>query len=154
MAKKTATKKSPEKKPAKKIAATKKRSSSSKSTKRNIKTKEEPKDFLVNAVIEGMKERKALNIKLLDLRDIQNRVSDFFVISEAESTTHVNSIADSVSETVKKLTGERPFHTEGWENSQWILLDYVNVVAHVFMRETREFYNIEGLWSDAKITDC
>ena len=154
MAKKTATKKSPEKKPAKKIAATKKRSSSSKSTKRNIKTKEEPKDFLVNAVIEGMKERKALNIKLLDLREIQNRVSDFFVISEAESTTHVNSIADSVSETVKKLTGERPFHTEGWENSQWILLDYVNVVAHVFMRETREFYNIEGLWSDAKITDC
>ena len=154
MAKKTATKKSPEKKPAKKIAPTKKRSSSSKSTKRNIKTKEESKDFLVNAVIEGMKERKALNIKLLDLRDIQNRVSDFFVISEAESTTHVNSIADSVSEIVKKLTGERPFHTEGWENSQWILLDYVNVVAHVFMRETREFYNIEGLWSDAKITDC
>ena len=108
---------------------------------------------LAQLVVEGMQEKKANNVKMLDLRGISNRVCDIFVICEAESTTHVNSIADSVSETVKKKTNEKPFHTEGWENSQWILIDYVNVVAHIFMRETREFYNIEGLWADAKISE-
>ena len=108
---------------------------------------------LAKLVVEGMQEKKANNVKILDLRGISNRVCDIFVVCDAESTTHVNSIADSVSETVKKKTNEKPFHTEGWENSQWILIDYVNVVAHVFMRETREFYNIEGLWADAQISE-
>jgi ribosome-associated protein len=115
-----------------------------------------PKDAgsaLAELVVRGMQERKAKNITVLDMRGIQNRVSDFFVVCDAESTTHVNSIADSVEDTVKKETGEKPFHTEGWENSQWILMDYVNVVAHVFQKETREFYNIEGMWADADVEE-
>ena len=107
---------------------------------------------LLKSVIEGMRERKAKNIAILDLKKIENRVCDAFVICDADSKTHVMSIAESVEEMVHKLTGETPYHSEGQENSEWILVDYVNVVAHVFLRETREHYNIEGLWGDAKFT--
>lgn len=108
---------------------------------------------LLEAVIEGMKERKAKNITVLDLKNIENRVSDYFVICDADSNTHVNSIADSIEETVEKLNGERAFHTEGHQNGEWILIDYINIVAHVFQREFREHYNLEGLWGDAEITN-
>jgi ribosome-associated protein len=107
---------------------------------------------LVDAVVEGMKERKAKHITVLNLAGIENRVTDYFVICDADSNTHVNSIADSVEETVEKLIGERAYHSEGQQNNEWILIDYINVVAHVFNRETREYYNIEGLWGDAEIT--
>jgi ribosome-associated protein len=107
---------------------------------------------LTKAVVEGMRERKAKNIAVLDLKNIENRVCDTFVICDADSKTHVMSIAESVEEMVYKLAGEKPYKSEGQENSEWILVDYVNVVAHVFLRETREHYNIEGLWGDAKFT--
>lgn len=107
---------------------------------------------LLEAVTEGMKERKAKNIMILDLRKIENRVTDFFVICDADSKTHVGSIAESVEEMVEKLAKEKAYHTEGNQNGEWILIDYINVVAHVFLRETREHYNIEGLWGDAEIT--
>lgn len=149
MTEKTKAKKTSKKAPTKKVAV-KKDSSKSKISKPKIE-KSLPK--LTKSVVEGMLEKKAKNIKILDLRQIPNRVSDFFVICDAESTTHVNAIAGSVSEMVKKLTNEKPFHSEGWENSQWILLDYVNVVAHIFMKETRDFYNIEELWADAIVSD-
>jgi len=108
---------------------------------------------LLDAIVEGMKERKAKNITVLDLKNIENRVSDYFVICDADSNTHVNSIADSVEETVEKLNGERAFHTEGQHNGEWILIDYINIVAHVFQREFRDHYNLEGLWGDAEITN-
>jgi ribosome-associated protein len=107
---------------------------------------------LTKAVVEGMRDRKAKNIAILDLKNIENRVCDTFVICDADSKTHVMSIAESVEEMVFKLAGEKPYKSEGQENSEWILVDYVNVVAHVFLRETREHYNIEGLWGDAKFT--
>ena len=107
---------------------------------------------LLDAIVEGMQERKGKNIAILDLREIENRVTDYFVICDADSNTHVNSIAESVEETVEKLTKERAFHTEGRQNGEWILIHYINIVAHVFLRETREHYNIEGLWGDAEIT--
>lgn len=107
---------------------------------------------LLDAIVEGMKERKAKNITILDLQGIENRVADYFVISDADSNTHVNSIADSVEDTVEKMTKEKPFHSEGKQNGEWILIDYINIVAHVFLRETRDYYNIEGLWGDAEIT--
>jgi len=106
----------------------------------------------VNTIVNGMQEKKAKHITILDLRKLQNRVSDFFVICDADSNTHVDSIAGSIDEEVRKKLNERPFHSEGWENGQWILMDYVNVVAHVFLGETREFYNMEGLWADGEIT--
>ena len=107
---------------------------------------------LLDAIVEGMKEKKAKNIMVLDLNKIENRVTDYFVICDADSNTHVNSIADSVEELVEKLAGERAYHTEGHQNGEWILLDYINVVAHIFLRDAREHYNIEALWGDAEIT--
>lgn len=107
---------------------------------------------LLDAIVEGMQERKAKNITILDISKLENRVTDYFVICDADSKTHVKSIADSVEEMVLKLTHEKAYHTEGHQNSEWILIDYINIVAHVFLRETREFYNIEGLWGDAEIT--
>lgn len=108
---------------------------------------------LLDAIIEGMRERKAKNIMVLNLKGIENRVTDYFVICDADSKTHVNSIGESVTETVEKLAKERAFHTEGTQNGEWILVDYINIVAHIFLREMREHYNIEGLWGDAEITE-
>ncbi|MBL7933637.1 MAG: ribosome silencing factor [Bacteroidia bacterium] len=107
---------------------------------------------LLDAIVDGMQEKKAKNIMILDLTEIENRVTDYFVISDADSNVHVNSIADSVEEVVEKTTKERAYHTEGRQNGEWILIDYINVVAHVFLLEMREHYNVEGLWGDAKIT--
>ncbi len=107
---------------------------------------------LLDSIVEGMKERKGKNIMVMDLQGIESRVTDYFVICDADSNTHVNSIADSVEETVEKMTREKPYHTEGSQNGEWVLIDYINIVAHVFLRETREHYNIEGLWGDAEIT--
>ncbi len=106
---------------------------------------------LLNSVIEGMKNKKAKNITLLNLSKLENRIADFFVICDADSTTHVDAIANSVEETVIKQCAEKPYHSEGYQNSQWILIDYINVVAHVFLKEIREYYNIEGLWGDAEV---
>lgn len=107
---------------------------------------------LVDAVIDGMQEKKAKNITIVNLSEIENTVADFFVICDADSKTHVEAIADSVDEVVEKTTGERPFHAEGYENAEWILIDYINVVVHVFQKETRDYYNLEALWADAEIT--
>lgn len=110
-----------------------------------------PHSPLLSAIIEGLEERKAHNITVLDLNLIGSRSFDYFVIADADSKTHVESIAGSVEEEVKKKLSERPYHTEGWQNGEWILLDYVNIVVHVFQRPIREFYNLEGLWADAEV---
>ena len=99
-----------------------------------------------------MQEKKAKNITIINLSELEHRVADYFVICDADSTTHVNAVADTLEEFVMKKTGEKPYRSEGRQNSEWILIDYVNIVAHVFMRETREFYNIEGLWADGEVT--
>jgi|SRR6185437_3727902 len=124
--------------------------------KKAVVKKEEPKlkvkNPLLDSIIDGLEERKAKNITILNLSNIKNRSFDFFVIADAESSTHVDSIASSVEETVKKQLNERPFHTEGWENSEWILLDYVDIMVHVFQQQTRDFYRLEDLWADAEVT--
>ena len=107
---------------------------------------------LLDAIVEGMKERKAKNITVLNLTALENRVTDYFVICDADSNIHVNSIADSIEETVDKLTNDKLYHSEGQQNGEWILLDYINIVVHVFLKDMREYYNIEGLWGDAEIT--
>lgn len=108
--------------------------------------------LLVDAAVEGVLEVKGKNIAILDLQSIHNRVCDYYIICQADSSTQVNAIAGSVEEMVKKRIGERPYHTEGFQNSEWILVDYVNVVVHVFQSHIREFYNLEALWADAEIT--
>ena len=108
---------------------------------------------LLDAIVQGMQDKKAKNITVINLSNLEHRVADYFVICDADSGTHVTAIADSTEESVMKKTGEKPYHSEGYQNSEWILVDYVNIVAHIFMRETREFYNIEALWADGEITN-
>jgi len=105
---------------------------------------------LVETVIEGMQEIKANNIFVLNLTKLDNAITDYFVICDAESSTQVNAIADSVEVTVKTKLKEELFYKEGFENASWILLDYSNVIVHVFQSEAREFYNIEDFWADAE----
>lgn len=107
---------------------------------------------LLDAIVYGMQEKKAKNITIINLSELEHRVADYFVICDADSTTHVNAVADTLEEFVMKKTGEKPYRSEGRQNSEWILIDYVNIVAHVFQKETREFYNIEGLWADGDVT--
>ena len=109
-------------------------------------------DELITHVIAGVEEVKGLEIQLLDLRDIENTVCNYFVICTGTSNTHVSAIVNSIHKTVSKNLHEKPFHTEGESVAEWVLIDYVNVVVHVFQRATREHYNIEGLWGDAKTT--
>lgn len=106
---------------------------------------------MYNAIVEGMQEKKGKDIVCLDLRTIKNAVADFFVICHADSSTHIEAIARSIEELVHKKLGEDPIHTEGTTNAEWILLDYFNVIAHVFRQEQREFYGLERLWADAEI---
>lgn len=106
---------------------------------------------LLDAVIEGVKEKKGKNIVCLDLRKIKNAAFEHFVICEADSTTQVDAIAQSVKDEVKKLTGERAYHSEGFENKQWILIDYVTVIVHIFLPDVREYYKLESLWADAEV---
>lgn len=106
---------------------------------------------LLDAIIDGMQDRKAKNITVLDLQKIDNRVCDYYVICDADSKTHVSSIADSVEEMVLNRTKEKAFHSEGHQNAEWILIDYINIVVHVFLKEIRDFYAIEDLWGDAEI---
>jgi ribosome-associated protein len=103
----------------------------------------------LQAVIKGIQDKKGINIVCLDLRNIKNAVCDWFVVCHGDSNTQVEAIADSVIEEVRKSTGEKPWHKEGTENAYWVLVDYVDVVVHVFYREAREFYGIESLWADA-----
>ena len=109
-------------------------------------------DALSQVVVEGMQEKKAEEITVLDLREIKNAVADFFVICTGNSDTHVDAISDSVEEFVHKKVKENPWHREGTHNKDWVLLDYVNVVAHVFRGDTREHFGIEHLWGDAETT--
>lgn len=110
-------------------------------------------DELAAAVIYGIQEKKGENIVQLNLKEVDGAVSDYFIICEAQSSTQINAIKDSIEEEVRKNTGEKPWHIEGTQNGEWVLLDYVNVVAHVFNPEKREFFDLEGLWADAKRKD-
>lgn len=120
-------------------------------TKTNVK--QASTQALVDVIVHGMQEIKAEQITSIDLREIPNSVADFFVICHGNSTTQVEAIAKSIEKEAFKGLKEKPWHVEGVQNSNWILLDFVNVVAHVFYKESREFYDLEGLWADAKITD-
>ncbi len=110
-------------------------------------------DELIALILQGIEEVKGIDINLLDLREIENTVCDYFIICNGTSNTHVNAIVSSIQKTVSKAINDKPWHVEGEENAEWILMDYVNVVVHVFQRHIREFYDIEGLWGDAKVTE-
>ena len=110
-------------------------------------------DELISLIVQGIEDIKGQNISLLDLRNIENTVCDYFIICNGNSNTQVNAIASSVQKNVSKNIREKPYQIEGVENAEWILMDYVNVVVHVFQKHKREYYDIDNLWGDAKITE-
>ncbi len=108
---------------------------------------------LFKAVINGIREKKGENIVSLDMRKIPEAVSDFFVICEATSNIQIRAIADSVENVVKENCGEAPYKHEGYQALQWVLIDYVNIVVHIMQPETRKFYKLEEMWSDAVLEE-
>lgn len=107
---------------------------------------------LVKTILAAIRDKKGRHIVLLDLRKIHEAVADFFIICEAGSTPQIRAIAEQVEVKVKELCTEGPYRHEGYHNLQWVLIDYVNVVVHVMLPETRRFYRLEEMWSDAVAT--
>lgn len=118
--------------------------------KRKIRT-EVNTDILVNSIIEGIHKKKGKEVVSLDLTKIENAVCKYFVICHGDSNTQVDAIADSVEETVREMAGEKVWRKEGKTNATWILLDYADVVVHIFQKAYRDFYKLEDLWADAKL---
>lgn len=110
-------------------------------------------DQLITEIIKGIDKVKGEKISILDLREIENTVCDYFIVCEGNSNTQVNAISGAIQRTVSKAIKDKPWHIEGEANAEWILMDYVNVVVHIFQKQIREFYDIESLWGDAKITN-
>mgnify|MGYP003552972232 CR=1 FL=1 len=108
---------------------------------------------LSDVIVKGMLEKKAADIVIMDLRKIKNAVADFFVICSGNSDKQLDAISDSIDAEVFKALKENPWHTEGKNNKEWMLLDYIDVVAHVFRKDRREFYALERLWGDADIKE-
>lgn len=110
-------------------------------------------DHLITVILNGIEDVKGQHINILDLREIENTVCDYFIICEGTSNTQVNAIVNSINKKVSKEAKDKPWHIEGSENAEWVLMDYVNVVVHVFQKHIREYYDIESLWGDAKTTE-
>ncbi len=110
-------------------------------------------EALSKLVVQGMQEKKANDIVILDLSDVKNAVADFFILCSANSDTQVDAISDSVEEFAFKQGKEKPWQKEGKNNREWILIDFVTVVAHIFKTDKRNHYNLEDLWGDAKVIE-
>lgn len=108
-------------------------------------------NYLLDVVISGLQDTKAKEIAILDLSKIQNAVCSHFVICHGTSSTHVSSIAENLRQEIKNTLGEYPWRKEGIGNGEWVILDYSNIVVHVFMEPVRRRYQIEELWADAEI---
>lgn len=117
------------------------------------KRKENHAEKLTQVIVKGMQEKKAVDIVILDMRQVKNAVADFFVICSGNSDKQIGAIADSIDQEVYKGLQENPWHVEGKDNKEWMLLDYITVVAHVFRKDKRAFFALEKLWGDADITE-
>ena len=113
--------------------------------------KKDNTEQLLKAIVSGMQEVKARDICVMDLRSTGSPVADYFVICHGSSTTQVEAISRSVEEFSLKLCKEKPWHTEGKRNAQWILMDFVSIVVHIFEESAREYYALEELWADAAV---
>ncbi len=115
-------------------------------------TNEKKTDILLTHIIEGIEEVKGEDINVLDLREIENNVCNYFVVCSGNSNTQVRAISGAVQKLVSKAIHEKPWHIEGLDTSEWILMDFVDIVVHIFQKQTRSHYDIESLWGDAKQT--
>jgi ribosome-associated protein len=116
-----------------------------------MKKKSDGAEVLLSSIAKGIFEKQGMNVLKIDLRKLENRITDYFVICHGSSTTHVSAICDSVDDLVRTQAGEKPMHLEGLDNCYWVLLDYGNVIVHIFLEEYRSFYSLESLWGDAAI---
>lgn len=116
-----------------------------------VKKEQVNSENLSRIIVEGMKEKKATDILVMDLRGINGAFADFFILCNGNSDTQVDAISASIEEFVIKFGKQNVWHKEGQKNKEWILLDYVDVVANVFKKETRAFFNLEQLWGDARL---
>jgi ribosome-associated protein len=117
--------------------------------KKKITTRLTQRSKIIKTIIAAIQEKKGENIISLDLRKINEAVADFFIICEAGNQTQVKAIAENIEKKVKEKCNEQPYHHEGYGNLQWVLIDYINAVVHVMLPETRKFYKLEEMWSDA-----
>lgn len=117
------------------------------------KKKQADSEKLSKAIVSGMQEKKASEIVVMDLREIKNTVADFFIVCSGSSDKQLDAIAGSIDDEVFKKLKENPWQMEGRSNKEWVILDYITVVAHIFRKDRRQFYSIERLWGDAKITE-
>ncbi len=108
---------------------------------------------IIKTIIAAIQGKKGENIISLDLRKINEAVADFFIICDASNQPQIRAIADNIEQKVKEICGEDPYHHEGLKNLQWVLIDYVNVVVHVMLKDTRGFYKLEDMWSDGTSTN-
>lgn len=110
-------------------------------------------DQLLTSIVDALETIKGEDIRMLDLRNIENAVCKYFIVCTGNSNTQVNALAGSVQKKVSQSLREKPFHVEGTETAEWVLLDYIDVVVHIFQKSIREYYDIESLWGDAKLID-
>jgi ribosome-associated protein len=121
--------------------------------KKNRTTRLSKSSKIIKTIISSIQEKKGEQIISLDLRKINEAVADFFIICEAGNPNQVRAIAENVEQRVREICGEAPYHHEGYAKLQWVLIDYVNVVVHVMHPESRKFYKLEEMWSDAVLTE-
>ena len=110
-------------------------------------------EILSKYIVKGIQEKKGIDIVILNLESVNNAIADYFVICTGTSDTQIDAISDSIEKEVSEGVKENPWHREGFQNKEWILLDYVNVVVHIFKKDVRSYYGLEDLWGDAKITE-
>ncbi|HRW64065.1 MAG TPA: ribosome silencing factor [Bacteroidales bacterium] len=118
--------------------------------KRKSKTQENTTNLL-GSIIEGLHKKKAKDVVSIDMTEIENSICKYFVICHGDSNTQVEALADSVLDTVREDTGEKAWHKEGLENATWVLLDYSDVVVHIFQKQYRDLYKLEELWADGRL---
>jgi ribosome-associated protein len=116
-----------------------------------MKKRSDGDEVLLRSVVKGIYDKNGQDVLKIDLRRLENRITDYFVICHGTSVTQVDSICNSVEEAARKEAGEKPMHIEGLDNCFWVLLDYGNVVVHIFLEKYRNFYSLESLWADASI---
>lgn len=120
---------------------------------KTLEEKEYEAKLLIDSIVDGIQDVKGKDIVILNLSELPNAVADFFIIASGESSTQVESMSQSIVRKTRTDLKEKPWHQEGTSNAEWVLLDYVNVVVHIFYKEIREFYNLENLWADAERID-
>jgi len=108
---------------------------------------------IVNEIVEGIQDRKGKEVVVVNLTKLKEAPCSYFVICEGDSNVHVNSVAISVKDWVRDHIDIKPYATDGFENCEWIAMDYGQIIVHVFQRQTRAFYDIEHLWADAEINE-